>query len=119
MGGNTLCLPSGLAMDSPSRTLVLTSSTALEMTWLFTVSFTISSAWRIGTPARINMLSVEEKRARATLWNRGPNTGTRTLIASMRARPESDFLYRLNRNVAPTDARMTIHQYFVNTRDTV
>jgi hypothetical protein len=67
MGGKTLCRPSGLVIDSPSRTLVFTASTASPITRLFTVSFTLSSVWRIGTPVLSSMPGVEAKRADATL----------------------------------------------------
>ena len=110
MGGNTLCLLSGLAMDSPSRMLPFTSSTASEMTRLLTVSFTISRAPRIGTPAWSSMPNVAENRASATLWNRGPNTGVLILIASMRDRPASVFLYRRKANPRPIAPRPTMYQ---------
>ena len=58
------------------------------------------------------MPSVLENRASATLWNRGPKTGTLSLNASTRARPASVFLYRLNPKTAPiATPRMTMHQY--------
>ena len=48
------------------------------MTLLFTVSLTISRAWRIGTPDFISIASVLENRDSAVLWNSDPNTGARS-----------------------------------------
>ena len=65
---------------------------------LFTVSATMSSACRIGTPERSSIPAVLEKRDSAVLWKSVPKIGIFSLSASSVARPDSVFLYRLNRN---------------------
>ena len=79
-------------MDSPSRTLACTSTTALDITLLLTVSATMSSACRMGTPERSSIPAVLEKRDSAVLWNSVPKIGIFSLIASRFARPFSVFL---------------------------
>ncbi len=87
------------------------------MTRLLTVSATMSSACRIGTPERSSMPAVLENRDSAVLWKSEPKTGTFSLNASIVARPASVFLYRLKKNEKANDAAMNMNQYFLTASD--
>ena len=67
---------------SPSRTESWTSRTAREMTWLLTVSPTISSAWRMARPSGSGWPGCARTATGADLWNSGPATLTLSLNLS-------------------------------------
>ena len=89
------------------------------MTSLFTVSATMSSACRIGTPERSSIPAVLENRDSAVLWNSVPKIGILSLIASRFARPFSVFLYRLNRNTMTKVTKMNTYQYFFTASEAI
>ncbi len=106
IGGKTLCRERGSARDSPSFTLDWTSRTASATSELFTVSATMSSAWRSGTPDRLRTPSVRANRDSADLWNNVPKIGIRSLSRSKNRRPPSVRSQRrdaqTSRMIAPT-----------------
>ncbi len=101
-------------MLSPCWTLFFTSWMASATTALFTVSATMSSDCRIGTPARSRADRVRQNRDIDVLWNRGPKTGTLILNWSIFFRPCGVFLYCRSANQNATLSRMKTHQYLMS-----
>ena len=89
MGGKMPLFSSGETMDSPSLTLSCTFWMALDKTTLPAVSRVMLSACRMGTPLVTRVPSVRLKREMALFLIRSPKSGTRSLIASMMAKPFS------------------------------
>ena len=86
---------------------------------MFTVSATISSDCRIGTPERSSIEKVDANRDSAVFWNRIPKTGTRSFILSTHARPLSVFFQRLKKNRNTNVPISTMYQYFLKMLDIV
>ena len=104
-------------MLSPSLTLPCTSSTARDRTLLLTVSVTMSSDCRIGTPDCSRIDSVLANRDSADLWKSCPNTGALSFARSTTSRPRSVFFHFLNRKTPTPRSARSSRKYFWNALD--
>ncbi len=77
MGGKYLCADKARARPTPSRTLVVASSTCWRMATFDSVSRLVCSARRMGTPEPVVMASVLAKREVFKLRSNLPYSGAR------------------------------------------